>query len=142
MIFAPKGTKIFNNKLTEEMLSYLPAFSRGTNGQGGLFGKAVCGVKKAGSFIGGGIKNIAEKADDFLDAPKKVFDSIVNAVFGGFKGISKYMLRYTMGGWNKMIEALFDFIRRKISEAGVGKKQKWMNYPMTTPYGPGGGIPD
>src|SRR5699024_6518229 len=72
MIFAPKGTKIFNNKRTEEMLSYLPALSRGTTGQGGLFGKAVSGVKKAGSFIGGGIKNIAEKAVDFLDAPKKV----------------------------------------------------------------------
>ena len=141
MIFAPKGTKIFNNKLTEEMLSYLPAFSRGTTGQGGLFGKAVSGVKKAGSFIGGGIKNIAEKAVDFLDAPKKVFDSIVNAVFGGFKGISKFMLQFAKGGWNKMKEALFDFLKRKFSEAGVGKKQKWMNYPMTTPYAPGGGIP-
>ena len=141
MIFAPKGTKIFNNKLTEEMLSYLPAFSRGTTGQGGLFGKAVSGVKKAGSFIGGGIKNIAEKAVDFLDAPKKVFNSIVNAVFGGFKGISKFMLRFAKGGWNKMKEGLFDFLKRKFSEAGVGKKQKWMNYPMTTPYAPGGGIP-
>lgn len=141
MIFAPKGTKIFNNKLTEEMLSYLPAFSRGTTGQGGLFGKAVSGVKKAGSFIGGGIKNIAEKAVDFLDAPKKVFDSIVNAVFGGFTGITKFMLRFAKGGWNKMKEALFDFLKRKFSEAGVGKKQKWMNYPMTTPYAPGGGIP-
>ena len=141
MIFAPKGTKIFNNKLTEEMLSYLPAFSRGTTGQGGLFGKAVSGVKKAGSFIGGGIKNIAEKAIDFLDAPKKVFDSIVNAVFGGFTGITKFMLRFAKGGWNKMKEALFDFLKRKFSEAGVGKKQKWMNYPMTTPYAPGGGIP-
>ena len=140
MIFAPKGTKIFNNKLTEEMLSYLPAFSRGTTGQGGLFGKAVSGVKKAGSFIGGGIKNIAEKAVDFLDAPKKVFDSIVNAVFGGFTGITKFMLRFAKGGWNKMKEALFDFLKRKFSEAGVGKKQKWMNYPMTTPYAPKGGI--
>ena len=140
MIFAPKGTKIFNNKLTEEMLSYLPAFSRGTTGQGGLFGKAVSGVKKAGSFIGGGIKNIAEKAVDFLDAPKKVFNSIVNAVFGGFKGISKFMLQFAKGGWNKMKEALFDFLKRKFSEAGVGKKQKWMNYPMTTPYAPKGGI--
>src|SRR5699024_9598966 len=141
MIFAPKGTKIFNNKLTEEMLSYLPACSRGTTGQGGLFGKAVSGVKKAGSFIGGGIKNIAEKAVDFLDAPKKVFDSIVNAVFGGFKGISKFMLQFAKGGWNKIKEALFDFLKRKFSEAGVGKKQKWMNYRMTTPYAPGGGIP-
>ena len=141
MIFAPKGTKIFNNKLTEEMLSYLPAFSRGTTGQGGLFGKAIGGVKKAGSFIGGGIKNIAEKAVDFLDAPKKVFDSIVNAVFGGFTGITKFMLQFAKGGWNKMKEALFDFLKRKFSEAGVGKKQKWMNYPMTTPYAPGGGIP-
>ena len=141
MIFAPKGTKIFNNKLTEEMLSYLPAFSRGTTGQGGLFGKAVSGVKKAGSFIGGGIKNIAEKAIDFLDAPKKVFDSIVNAVFGGFTGITKFMLQFAKGGWNKMKEGLFDFLKRKFSEAGVGKKQHWMKYPMTTPYAPGGGIP-
>nr|DAL52217.1 MAG TPA_asm: minor tail protein [Caudoviricetes sp.] len=140
MIFAPKGTKIFNNKLTEEMLSYLPAFSRGTTGQGGLFGKAKNGVKKAGSFIGGGIKNIAEKAIDFLDAPKKVFDSIVNAVFGGFTGITKFMLQFAKGGWNKMKEALFDFLKRKFSEASVGKKQKWMNYPMTTPYAPKGGI--
>ena len=90
---------------------------------------------------GGGIKNIAEKAVDFLDAPKKVFDSIVNAVFGGFTGITKFMLRFAKGGWNKMKEALFDFLKRKFSEAGVGKKQKWMNYPMTTPYAPGGGIP-
>ena len=141
MIFAPKGTKIFNNKLTEEMLSYLPAFSRGTTGQGGLFGKAIGGVKKAGSFIGGGIKNIAEKAVDFLDAPKKVFDSIVNAVFGGFTGITKFMLQFAKGGWNKMKEALFDFLKGKFSEAGVGKKQHWMKYPMTTPYAPGGGIP-
>lgn len=141
MIFAPKGTKIFNNKLTEEMLSYLPAFSRGTTGQGGLLGKAVSGVKKAGSFIGGGIKNIAEKAIDFLDAPKKVFDSIVNAVFGGFTGINEFMLQFAKGGWNKMKEALFDFLKCKFSEASIGKKQKWMNYPMTTPYAPGGGIP-
>src|SRR5699024_11766747 len=77
---------------------------------------------------------------DFLDAPKKVFDSIVNAVFGGFTGITKFMLRFAKGGWNKMKEALFDFLKRKFSEAGVGKKQKWMNYRMTTPYAPGGGI--
>jgi len=40
-----------------------------------------------------------------------------------------------------MKEALFDFLKGKFSEAGVGKNQKWMNYPMTTPYAPGGGIP-
>src|SRR5699024_5182378 len=122
-------------------LSYLPAFSRGTTGQGGLFGKAVSGVKKAGRFIGGGIKNIAEKAVDFLDALKKVFDSIVNAVFGGFKGISKFMMRFAKEGCNKMKEALFDVLNRKFSEAGVGKNQKWMNYRMTTTYAPGVGIP-
>src|SRR5699024_1824611 len=141
MLFVTEGTKMYNNKQTVQMLSYLPFYSRGTTGQGGLFGKAVSGVKKAGSVIGGGIKNIAEKAVDFLDAPKKVFDSIVNAVFGGFTGITKFMLRFAKGGWNKMKEALFDFLKRKFSEAGVGKKQKWMNYRMTTPYAPGGGIP-
>src|SRR5699024_11498084 len=36
MIFAPKGTTIFNNKQTEELLGQLPKFSKGTGFWGNI----------------------------------------------------------------------------------------------------------
>ena len=131
MIFAPKGTTIFNNKQTEDLLNMLPRFSLGT-----LAGKAWQGVKN----VGGKVKNIAGKAIDYISNPSKVFEDLVSAVMPSWD-IGGFMLHFAKGIWNKTKSVLFDWMKARFAEAGQGKKQPWMNrYPITTPYSPNGPV--
>ena len=132
MIFAPKGTTIFNNKQTEDLLNMLPRFSLGT-----LAGKAWKGVKN----VGGKVKSVAGKAIDYISNPSKVFEDLVSAVMPSWD-IGGFMLHFAKGIWNKTKSVLFDWMKDRFSEAGKGKKQSWMNkYPITTPYSPNKAVP-
>ena len=121
-IFAPKGTTIFSNKETESMIDMLPKFSEGT----GLWGK---------------IKNIASKAVDYITNPKKIFDDLISAVGENFGDMSGFALNMVKGAWNTIKDGMFGWIKDKFSESSVGKKQKWMDYKMTTPYSPNKPVP-
>lgn len=139
MIFAPKGTTIFNNKQTEDLLNMLPRFSLGTLWNKGkeAAGKAWQGAKN----VGGKVKNVASSAIDYLTNPKKVFDGLVNAVMPEWN-ISNFMLHFAKGMWKQTKEALFGWMKDRFSEAGHGKKQGWMKkYPITTPYSPNKAVP-
>jgi len=132
MIFAPKGTTIFNNKQTEDLLNMLPRFSLGT-----LAGKAWQGAKN----VGGKVKNVASSAIDYLTNPKKVFDGLVNAVMPSWD-IGGFMLHFAKGIWKQTKEALFGWMKARFDEAGHGKKQPWMSrFPITTPYSPNAPVP-
>lgn len=121
-IFAPKGTTIFSNQETEAMLGQLPKFSEGT----GLWGK---------------IKNIAGKAVDYITNPKKIFDDLISAVGEKFDGMSGFALSMVKGAWNTIKDGMFGWIKDQFSKASVGKSQKWMDYPITTPYSPNSPVP-
>ena len=139
MIFAPKGTTIFNNKQTEDLLNMLPRFSLGTLWNKGkeVAGKAWKGVKN----VGGKVKSVAGKAIDYISNPSKVFEDLVSAVMPSWD-IGGFMLHFAKGIWNKTKSVLFDWMKDRFSEAGKGKKQSWMNkYPITTPYSPNKAVP-
>ena len=132
MIFAPKGTTIFNNKQTEDLLNMLPRFSLGT-----LARKAWQGAKN----VGGKVKSIAGKAIDYISNPSKVFEDLVSAVMPSWD-ISGFMLHFAKGIWNKTKSVLFDWMKARFDEAGHGKKQPWMSrFPITTPYSPNAPVP-
>lgn len=125
MIFAPKGTTIFNNKQTEELLNQIPRFSIGTF------------VKN----VGGKVKSIAGKAIDYITNPSKIFEDLVSAVMPEWN-IGGFMLDLGKGLWKHAKDALFGWMKARFAEAGQGKKQPWMNrYPITTPYSPNGPVP-
>ena len=116
-IFAPKGTTIFSNQETEALLGQIPQFSEGT----GFFGK---------------IKNIAGKAIDYITNPSKIFEDLIGAVFTGWGDLSGFALNMVKGAWNIIKDGMLGWITDRFSESSVGKSQKWMDYPMTTPYSP------
>src|SRR5699024_9026572 len=139
MIFAPKGTTIYNNKQTEELLNMLPRFSLGTLWNKGkeAAGKAWQGAKN----VGGKVKNIAGKAIDYISNPSKIFEDLVSAVMPSWD-ISGFMLHFAKGIWNKTKSVLFDWMKARFDEAGHGKKQPWMSrFPITTPYSPNAPVP-
>src|SRR5699024_1293972 len=121
-IFAPKGTTIFSNKETEALLGQIPKFSEGT----GLWSK---------------IKSIAGKAVDYITNPKKIFDDLIGAVGANFGDLSGFAGKMVKGAWKMIKDGMFNWVKGKFSEASVGKSQKWMDYPMTTPYSPNRPVP-
>ena len=121
-IFAPKGTTIFNNKQTEELLGQLPKFSKGTG-------------------FWGSIKNIASKAFDYLTNPSKIFNAIVDNYMQAWN-VGAFAKDLGKGAWKNMKSGLLEWVKARFSEAGTGKRQKWMDrYPITTPYSPFSAVP-
>src|SRR5699024_962844 len=121
-IFAPKGTTIFNNKQTEELLGQLPKFSKGTG-------------------FWGSIKNIASKAFDYLTNPSKIFNAIVDNYMQAWN-VGAFAKDLGKGAWKNIKSGLLNWVKSRFSEAGAGKKQGWMNrYPITTPYSPFSAVP-
>lgn len=139
MIFAPKGTTIFNNQQTEDILNQVPQFSLGTLWNKGkeVAGKAWQGAKNVGSKV----KNVAGKAIDYISNPSKIFEDLVSAVMPKWD-MSNFMLNFAKGVWKQTKEALFGWMKDRFSEAGKGKKQAWMKrFPITTPYSPNKAVP-
>lgn len=121
-IFAPKGTTIFNNKQTEELLGQLPKFSKGTG-------------------FWGNIKNIASKAFDYLTNPSKIFNAIVDNYMQAWN-VGAFAKDLGKGAWKNMKSGLLEWVKARFSEAGAGKRQAWMDrYPITTPYSPFSAVP-
>ena len=121
-IFAPKGTTIYNNKQTEELLGQLPKFSKGTG-------------------FWGNIKNIASKAFDYLTNPSKIFNAIVDNYMQAWN-VGAFAKDLGKGAWKNMKSGLLEWVKARFSEAGTGKRQKWMDrYPITTPYSPFSAVP-
>lgn len=133
-IFAPKGTKVYNNQQTEKIIPHL---STGTGA--GLWQK----TKDKVSSLGNGIKNIAKNAMDYITNPTKVFDAIVDNYFSGFTGITGFAKDMIGGAWNKIKNGMLNWIKDKFATVGgkgTGKKQSFMDYPITSEYSPGSAL--
>lgn len=132
-IFAPKGTRIFNNRQTEDILANIPRFSIGT----WVKDKYQKGKNKVKS----GINWASNKVTDLLDAPRTVFNSIVSSFYDGFTGFKGFAKDFGKGMWNQAKSGLYSWLKGRFSEAGEGRKQNFMDYPMTTIYSPNRPIP-
>lgn len=127
-IYAPKGTTIFSNKETENILNQIPKFSKGT----GFWDK----VKNVGSKV----KSVAKSALDYITDPTKLFNKIVDNAMQKFS-VGGFMKNLGQGLFNKAKESLLGWVKDRFSEASIGKKQKWNDYPITTPYSPYSAVP-
>lgn len=132
-IFAPKGTRIFNNRQTEDILANIPRFSIGT----WVKDKYQKGKNKVKS----GINWASNKVTDLLDAPRTVFNSIVSSFYDGFSGFKGFAKDLGKGMWNQAKSGLYSWLKGRFSEAGEGRKQNFMDFPMTTIYSPNRPIP-
>ncbi|AQL56414.1 tape measure protein [Abyssicoccus albus] len=122
-IYAPKGTTIFNNKETESLLNQIPKFSKGTG-------------------FSGTIKNLAGKAFDYISNPKALFNDLVSKVAAGLtNNLNGFMKNFAKGGFGAIKNHLLNWMKSRFSESSVGKKQKWMDYRITTPYSPHRDVP-
>src|SRR5699024_9861583 len=84
-IFAPKGTIIWNNKQTEEILAKNPQFSTGTVGGSGTTKKTAPKKEKKGFF--GTLADIASNVWDFIKEPSTVLNTIIDEVSPDFSGL-------------------------------------------------------
>lgn len=128
--YLPKGSKVYNNRQSEKIIPHL---STGTGA--GTWDKI--------KGVGNKIKDIAANALDYITNPKKVFDAIVDNYFSGFNGISGFAKDMIGGAWNKIKSGMLDWIKGKFATVGgkgTGKKQSFMNYPITSEYSPGSAL--
>lgn len=138
-IFAPKGTIIWNNKQTEDILaqSSMPKFSTGSGA------KNQNTEKKKGLF--GTMKDVLANTWDYIKNPKKAFDAIVSSVGAKFDGLKGFAATAAKGGFNFIKDKAFEWIKGifKDNEGGLGngKAASFMKYAMTTPYSPNKAVP-
>src|SRR5699024_8360883 len=78
---------------------------------------------------------------DYITNPKKIFDDLIGAVGANFGDLSGFAGKMVKGAWKMIKDGMFNWVKGKFSEASVGKSQKWMDYPMTTPYSPNRPVP-
>src|SRR5699024_510787 len=102
-IFAPKGTIIWNNKQTEEILAKNPQFSTGTVGGSGTTKKTAPKKEKKGFF--GTLADIASNVWDFIKEPSTVLNTIIDEVSPDFSGLKGFAGTLVKGG--------FDFFKGK-----------------------------
>lgn len=128
--YLPKGSKVYNNRQSEKIIPHL---STGTGA--GTWDKI--------KGVGNKIKDIAANALDYITNPKKVFDAIVDNYFSGFTGITGFAKDMIGGAWNKIKSGMLDWIKGKFATVGgkgTGKKQSFMDYPITSEYSPGSAL--
>src|SRR5699024_7501386 len=141
-IFAPKGTIIWNNKQTEDILAGIPQFSTGTGvGSGTKDGKNKSNKKG----LLGTMKDVLANTWDYIKNPKKAFDAIVSSVGAKFDGLKGFAATAAKGGFNFIKDKAFEWIKGifKDNEGGLGngKAASFMKYAMTTPYSPNKAVP-
>lgn len=138
-IFAPKGTIIWNNKQTEDIITQasMPKFSTGSGA------KNQNTKKKKGLF--GTMKDVLANTWDYIKNPKKAFDAIVSSVGAKFDGLKGFAATAAKGGFNFIKDKAFEWIKGifKDNEGGLGngKAASFMKYVMTTPYSPNKAVP-
>src|SRR5699024_5633345 len=102
-IFAPKGTIIWNNKQTEDIIAQasMPKFSTGSGA------KNQNTKKKKGLF--GTMKDVLANTWDYIKNPKKAFDAIVSSVGAKFDGLKGFAATAAKGGFNFIKDKAFEW---------------------------------
>ncbi|WP_420496593.1 LysM peptidoglycan-binding domain-containing protein [Macrococcus psychrotolerans] len=160
----PKGTHVYNNKQTEELLE--PArYSRGTPGMGMLVkatsnavtsstklfgakntrkaldytaekGAEVEKVTRAGAEIAGDIM-------DYIENPSKLVDLAMKKFGVDFSGISGLPGEMMLSAYKKLKDQTVKLVTGWIDEATGGNADgtEILGWPMTTPYSPNAAVP-
>lgn len=160
----PKGTHVYNNKQTEELLE--PArYSRGTPGMGmlvkatsnavtsstKLFGakntrKAIDYTAEKGSEVEKVTRAGAEIAGDIMDYignPSKLVDLAMKKFGVDFSGISGLPGEMMLSAYKKLKDQTVKLVTGWIDEVTGGNADgtEILGWPMTTPYSPNAAVP-
>ncbi|PKE66707.1 hypothetical protein CW674_01230 [Macrococcoides caseolyticum] len=160
----PKGTHVYNNKQTEELLE--PArYSRGTPGMGmlvkatsnavtsstKLFGakntrKALDYTAEKGAEVEKATRAGAEIAGDIMDYienPSKLVDLAMKKFGVDFSGISGLPGEMMLSAYKKLKDQTVKLVTGWIDEATGGNADgtEILNWPRTTPYSPNAAVP-
>src|SRR5699024_9057233 len=133
-IFAPKGTIIWNNKQTEQILNGAPKFSTGTQGNVGS-GSNDKGKKNKGLF--GTMKDLLSNTWDYIKNPKKAFDAIISNVAPNFSNLSGFAGNLIKGGFNIVKENALEMLTKvfKDNEGGEVSGGSILNRAITARFG-------
>ncbi|MCD2137167.1 phage tail tape measure protein [Salinicoccus halitifaciens] len=134
-IFAPKGTIIYNNRQTEEILDSLPRFSKGTTNAGS--GTKNGNNKKDKKGLFGTIGDVLSNTWDYIKNPGKALDAVIDSIapdFSGFSGFAGALLR---GGFNFFKDKALDWITGifKDNEGGEVSGGSILNRAITARFG-------
>ncbi|MEY8560119.1 tape measure protein [Jeotgalicoccus halotolerans] len=133
-IFAPKGTIIWSNKQTEDILAGIPQFSTGTGvGSGTKDGKNKSNKKG----LLGTMKDVLSNTWDYIKNPKKAFDAIVSNVGAKFDGLKGFAATAAKGGFNFIKDKAFEWIKGifKDNEGGEVNGGSILNRAITAKFG-------
>lgn len=141
-----KGDRIYSGAETQSLMSagMLPKFSQGTGVDVKRPGEdARVGTKKKG--IWGTMKDILENTFDYIKNPGKVMEAIISNITSKIQGISGFALNMAKGGFNfikdNALKFITDIFKKNEGGLGQGKRGRFMNYRMTTPYSPNAPVP-
>src|SRR5699024_7276127 len=133
-IFAPKGTIIYNNKQTEDILAGIPQFSTGT----GIGSGAKNGNNKSNKKgLLGTMKDVLSNTWDYIKNPKKAFDAIVSSVGAKFNNLKGFAATAAKGGFNFGKDKAFEWIKGifKDNEGGEVSGGSILNRAITAKFG-------
>jgi TP901 family phage tail tape measure protein len=134
-IFAPKGTIIYNNRQTEEIINSLPQFSTGTNPQAGSGSKNGKNKKKKGLF--GTIGDVLSNTWDYIKNPGKVISAIVDNIAPDWSNLAGFGKKAAKGGFKFAKDHALDWITGifKDNEGGQVDGSKILNRAITQTFG-------
>lgn len=134
-IFAPKGTIIYNNKQTEDIIAQasMPKFSTGTMGAG----SGTKGASKKDKGLFGTMKDVLANTWDYIKNPKKAFDAVIANVGAKFDNLSGFANKLTKGGFNYVKDKAFDWMKGifKNNEGGEVNGGSILNRGITARFG-------
>lgn len=134
-IFAPKGTIIYNNKQTEDIIAQasMPKFSTGTMGAG----SGTKGASKKDKGLFGTMKDVLANTWDYIKNPKKAFDAVIANVGAKFDNLSGFANKLTKGGFNYVKDKAFDWMKGifKDNEGGEVSGGSILNRAITAKFG-------
>ncbi len=137
-----KGDKIYSGAETQSLKSagFLPKFSQGT----GVDRPDSRSAKKS-KGVWGSMKDILANTFDYIKNPGKVMEAIISNITSKIQGISGFAMNMAKGGFNfikdNALKFITDIFKKNEGGMGQGKRGKFMNYRMTTPYSPNRPVP-
>ncbi|MFD2829238.1 tape measure protein [Corticicoccus populi] len=136
-LFLPKGTIIYNNKQTEQILNSMPQFSTGTNAGSGTDIKRPSQTRGAKKSGWGTFKDLLSNTWDYIKNPKKALEAIVANVAPSWGKMSGFALNMAKGGFNTIKDSALNFITKifKDNEGGEVNGGSILNRAITARFG-------
>lgn len=133
-IFTPRGTVIYNNKQTEDILAGIPQFSTGTGAGSGAKDGNNKSNKKG---LLGTMKDVLSNTWDYIKNPKKAFDAIVSSVGAKFDSLKGFAGTAAKGGFNFIKDKAFEWMKGifKDNEGGEVSGGSILNRAITARFG-------